>query len=79
MSEMVQIRMERALQSLARGELRVMQNKNRTRYIEYRKEPKPEFRPGTRLQFKGNRISLVTGLRNLNDYSQPTLKDDLEK
>lgn len=78
MSEMVQRRMGKALKAWASGELRIMRNKDRTRYIEYRKEPKPVLQRSIRLQFKDNRISLNSGMRNLNDYTQPSLKEQME-
>ena len=79
MSEMVQIRMERALKALANGELRVMRNRNKSKYVEYRREPKPDMQRGIHLNMKNGRISLSTGLRNLNDYSNPSLKEQLGK
>lgn len=78
MSEMVQRRMAKALKAWASGELRIMRNKDRTRYIEYRKEPKPVLQRTMRLQLKNNRISLNSGVRNLNDYTQPSFKEQME-
>lgn len=79
MSEMVQIRMERALKALANGELRVMRNRNKSKYVEYRKEAKPDLRRGLQLSLQNGKLSLKAGLRNLNDYSQPSLKEQLEE
>lgn len=79
MPEWVQIRMERVLKALAAGELRIMRNRDRTKYVEYRREPKPDMQRGIRLELKNGRISINPGLRNLNDYSQPSLKEQLEK
>ena len=79
MSEMAQRRLGRALTAWANGDLRVMRNRNASKYIEYRREAKPDMQRGVNLTLKGGRIVLKVGPRNMNDYTQPSLKERLEK
>lgn len=77
MTEQSQIRVSRAYNAWLRGELRVMQNKNKTRYVEYRKTPEPKIRRSMGLEVKDGAIKLKVGLRNKADYMQPTLEEQL--
>jgi len=79
LTPMVQLRVEKALKALERGEVRLMQNRDRTKYVEYRREPQPELRRSLGLQMKNGKIELKIGLRNANDYTQPTFKEQFEK
>ena len=79
LTPMVQVRVEKALEAIRNGDVRVMQNRDKTRYLEYRRESKPEFRRGMGLELKNGKIGLKVGLRNPNDYLQPTFKEQLDK
>lgn len=74
----IQLRMEKALGSIERGEVKVVRNPNHTVTVGYRRKPQPEFSRGYGLTVKNGRIAIKTGLVNVNDYSEPTFKEELE-
>ena len=73
-----QIRMERALKALEAGEVSIYRRKDRTRYIQYRKEAKVPLAPGLRLTLKEGQIGLKIGMRNKNCYTSKTFKEEME-
>lgn len=77
MTEMVQIRVSKAYQQWKAGNVRVMQNKDRTRYVEYRKESKPPLVASMGLQVTSGGIKLKVGMVNRHDYSEITLDEAL--
>ena len=74
-----QLRLEKALTAIQNGEVRVMRNPDRTVTISYRRKSEPEFARGYGLTLKDGRIVVKTGLTNVNDYTKPTLKEELER
>ena len=78
MSEMVQIRLERALGKMERGEVKVMHHRDRTNHIAYRKVAEPEFKRGLSLTLKNGRIAIKTGLQNANNYRRPTFEEEFD-
>jgi hypothetical protein len=78
MSESVQIRASRALNAWEKGELAVMVNRDRTRFVQHRKEPQIPLKRHMSLDFKDGKICLDVGVRNRNDYSRPTFSEKLK-
>lgn len=78
MSQMMHVRVAKALERLEKGEVRVMRNRDKTRFIEYLKVPKPPLRKETRLSFSDGEFKVKLGLVNRADYSRPTLKEELK-
>jgi AraC-like DNA-binding protein len=78
LTPMVQLRMERALTALEKGDVTIFQKKDRSRYISYRKEAKLPLKPSVGLTVKNGQIGLKIGPRNVNCYTSPTLKEQLE-
>lgn len=78
MTPVVQIRLEKALMAIERGEVVVTQKWDQTRQVGYRKKPEPEFRRGLGLTFKNGRIGVKTGMQNANCYTQRTFVEELE-
>jgi hypothetical protein len=78
MSDMVQIAVSKALQEWEQGLVVVMQRKNGSRYLDYRREAKPRLKPHTGLRVVNGQIRLDIGVRNQSDYSKPSLKEQLE-
>lgn len=73
----VQRRVSKAYQAWMNGEIAIMQNRDRTKFIEYRREPKPRIIPTTGLQMVNGQIRISVGMKNMDDYSrQPLLKGD---
>ena len=79
LTEMVQIRMSRALARLAAGEVQIMQNRNNSRFMQYNKENKPRMVKSNEITFKNGQFGLKLGVKNANDYSQPTLAETLKR
>lgn len=78
LSEMVQIRVSKALEAWERGEVAVMERRDRSRYVEYRKVAKPRLKRHMGLAFKDGKIGLDIGIRNRADYSRPTFEEKLK-
>lgn len=78
LSEVLQKRVSKALQSLERGEVAVMERIDLTRKVEYRKKPKPRYIKSCKLVLGPNGICLKVGVRNKSDYSQPRLDEVLK-
>lgn len=78
LTEEVQVRVSRALDRLKAGEVTVMYNKDKTRFVKYHPEPKPRVSRGYKIALIDGRLQVKTGLVNRNDYSQTTLKEQLE-
>ena len=77
MTETTQIRVTRALEKLKRGDVTVMQNRDRTRFLQYNKEPKPRVVRDNRIAFENGQFKLQIGLRNKSDYSHPDLNEQI--
>jgi hypothetical protein len=77
LTEYVQRRVSRAYQDWLRGDVAIMQNRDRTKYVEYRKESRPRMSRSTRLQVVNGEIKIKTGIRNRSDYSSLTLDEVL--
>ena len=75
LSESMQIRVSGALGKMERGEVRVMQNQDRTRTLHYVKTAKPVMQKSCRLDIQNGKISLSVGLKNRGDYSEPDLME----
>ena len=77
LTEYVQIRVNKGYESWKKGEVAIMQNQNNTRFVEYRRTPKPRLVRSNSLQLVDGAIKLRIGLRNPADYSDPTLDEQL--
>lgn len=75
----MQIRASKALRSLERGEIAVMRNQDNTRFVQYRKEPKPALARSTGLQVVDGQIRMKIGIKNHNDYSVPSLDEQMRR
>ena len=80
MTKYVQVRCERALKSIERGEVKVMRGRYRKHTIEYRYgAPQPDLKRTCALNLSGGKIGLKIGVTNANDYTKPTFLEQLEK
>lgn len=77
LNEMFQIRINRAYQHWKEGRLVVMKRGNNTRYVDYRKEPKPPLFPEMGLKLTSEGVKLRVGMVNRHDYSRPDLDEAL--
>ena len=69
MTEMVQMRVNKAYHEWKSGRVRVMKRQNNTRYVDYRKEAVSPIMPSTKLTFTHQVIKLKVGMSNRHDYS----------
>ena len=79
LTEYIQIRVNKGYQAWLNGEVAVMQNRDKTRFVEYRREPKPRLARTTGLHLVNGEIRIKVGVRNRGDYSAQTLDEALER
>ena len=79
LTEMIQIRVSYAMRRIEDGEVQIMQNHDRTRFIQYNKENKPKIVRSNGLRVQNGQIRLKLGLRNANDYSDETFDEQLKR
>lgn len=76
-TEITQRRVDKAYKAYINGEVVVMQNRNGTRYVEYRKQPKMLFTKTTTLSMTPDGIKISLGVKPKYDYSTKTLDEQL--
>ena len=79
LTEMIQIRVSYAMRRIEDGEVQIMQNHDRTRFIQYNKENKPKIVRSNGLRVQNGQIRLKLGLKNANDYSDETFDEQLKR
>ena len=79
LTEMIQIRVSYAMRRIEAGEVQIMQNHDRTRFIQYNKENKPKIVRSNGLRVQNGQIRLKLGLKNANDYSDETFDEQLKR
>lgn len=79
MTEMVQYRVSKAYTEWKNGEVVIMQNRDRTKYVDYRKEAKPVLERGFNLQVQDGQIKIKLGIQKKYDYARQTLDEQLER
>jgi hypothetical protein len=76
-SETTQRRVNKAYMQWKAGMVKVMSRRDRSRFIEYRKEAKPPIVHGLGLKVTPEGIKLRVGLVNRHDYSEQDLDEAL--
>lgn len=79
LTEYVQRRVSKAYKAWQRGEVAIMQNRDRTKFVQYRKTPKPFMVRSMGLTVDNGQIKLKVGIKNKADYSTPDLDEQLRK
>jgi len=79
LTEMVQRRVSKAYEEWRDGEVAIMQNRDNTRFIQYRKEAKPVLEKTTALQFVNGGIKIRMGITNKYDYDVNDLDEQLKR
>ncbi len=77
MTEYIQIRVSKGYNAWRNGEIAVMQNRDKSRFVEYRKEAKPRLSRGLGVQFVNGEVKLKIGLKNRYDYSELDIDEQL--
>jgi hypothetical protein len=79
MTEYVQRRVSKAYTEWVNGEVSIMQNRDQTRFVQYRKDAKPVLEKKNSLQLVNGQIKLKIGIENRYDYSKLTLDEQLKR
>jgi GH15 family glucan-1,4-alpha-glucosidase len=79
MTEITQRRVSKAYKSVVNGEVIVMQNKDKTRFIQYRKEPQLRLVKSNRISLVNGNLKVQFGVVNRNDYSRQNLDEQLRR
>ena len=79
MTEYVQRRVSKAYTEWTNGEVAIMQNRDNSKFVQYRKESKPVMQKKTTLQVVDGKISLKIGIAPKYDYLTQTLDEQLER
>jgi hypothetical protein len=79
LTEYVQRRVSKAYTEWVNGEVAIMQNRDNTRFVQYRKESKPVLQKKTSLQLVDGKIALKIGIAPKYDYLTSTLDEQLKR
>jgi hypothetical protein len=79
LSEYIQIRVSKGYKAWLNGEVGVYQNRDLSKFIEYRRQPKPMLKRSYGLKVVGGEIKMDVGVKNRADYSGYTLDEQLER
>lgn len=79
LTEYVQRRVSKAYTEWKNGEVSIMQNRDQTRFVQYRKDAKPVLEKKNSLQLVNGQIKLKIGIENRYDYSKLTLDEQLKR
>lgn len=77
LTEYIQRRVSKGYQEWRAGNVRVMKNRDNTRFVEYRKTPQPPIFRSTGLKVTSEGIKLRVGMVNRHDYSELDLDEAL--
>ena len=79
MTEYMQRRISKAYTAWLNGEIAIMQNRDNTKFVQYRKEAKPVMQRSQQLAVENGQIKLKLGITNKYDYSGLTLDEQLKR
>jgi hypothetical protein len=79
MTEYVQRRVSKAYTEWTNGEVAIMQNRDNSKFVQYRKQSKPVMQKKTTLQVVDGKIALKIGIAPKYDYLTATLDEQLER
>ena len=79
MTEITQRRVSEAYKSVVNGEVMVMQNRDKTRFVQYRKKPELRLVRSNRISLVNGNLKVQLGVVNRNDYSRQSLDEQLRR
>ena len=79
LTETVQRRVSKAYTEWRDGEVAIMQNRDNTKFVQYRKEAQPVMERSNALQFVNGGIKIKMGITNKYDYEVNDLDEQLRK
>ena len=77
LTEHIQRRVNKGFKAWQNGEVAIMQNRDLTKFVTYRKEAKPKLVRQTGLQVVNGEIKIKVGIVNRSDYSGKSLDEAL--
>jgi len=77
LTEYVQRRVSKGYTEWKNGEVAVMQNRDTSKFVQYRKEAKPVMYKSTGLHLVNGEIKIKVGISNRCDYDNVTLDEQL--
>jgi hypothetical protein len=75
----MQRRVNKGYREWMAGEVAIMQNRDNTKFVQYRRDAKPVLQRSTGLQVVNGEIKIKVGVSNKYDYSGLTLDEQLER
>ena len=78
-SETVQRRVDKAYKAWVKGEVAIMQNRDTSKFVQYRKEAKPVMQRSTGLELVNGQFKVSVGVKPKYDYSVLTLDEQLKR
>ena len=79
LTEMVQRRITNAYNAWKNGYVAIMQNRDNTKFVDYRREAKPHLVKGYGISFSNSGVKLNIGVKNRRDYDYETIDDQLKR
>jgi hypothetical protein len=79
LTEYIQMRVSKGYNAWRSGEIAIMQNRDTSKFVQYRREPKPRIARTTGLHLVNGEIKIKVGVSNRGDYSGQTLDEALER
>ena len=77
LSEYIQRRVSKGYRDYVKGNVAVYKNRDNTRFVDYRRVPKPRIARSMGLDVVNGEIRLKIGIRNRSDYSDRTIDEKL--
>jgi len=78
LTEYVQRRVSKSYQEWINGEVAIMQNRDTSLFVQYRKEAKPILHKSSKLTLINGEIKINMGIKPKYDYSDLTLDEQLK-
>jgi hypothetical protein len=77
LTELVQMRVSKALERIANGDVTVVRWRDGKRELRFNNEPKPRMMRAGKLVMRDGKVQLDMRLQNRGDYSAPTLQEQM--
>ena len=79
LTENIQRKVSKGFLAWKNGEVAIMKNKDQTKFVEYRRQPKVRAARTTGLQMVNGEIKISVGITNRGDYSREWLDEQLAR
>lgn len=79
LTEYIQFRVSKGYTAWKNGEVKIMMNQDRTRFVDYRKEAKPRLKRTLGLKLVNGEFKMDIGIKNSADYSNLDICEQLKR